>query len=138
MAKTYVKLTKEQKAEIVNLSEKGKSATEIISFLKEKYKVDFLPAKIYYTIKQHGGVSSAGKKGKKGKKSGAKSSEAQSASGEIIKLVERLERANSAIFTYLRTSLIKKLQEKHKVMTKEEIPISDGDEITPDEERESR
>jgi len=124
-----MKLTKEQKDDIVKLNKAEKKAAEIIAVLKDKYKVNLKPANVYYVIKQQRGFSK-GKK-KKGKKGDA--SETQNDAGKIIKLVERLDRANQAIFNYLRINLIRKLSEKHAVLVKEEIPIPEGDEIMPEE-----
>lgn len=124
----YSKLTEEQKNEIESLNKDGKSAVEICAVLSEKYKTTIPPGKIYYTLKQSG--KDVQKKGKNKKKD----LEVNNTVAEIIELFMRTERANEAIFNYLRTKLIVNLWEKHKVMKKEKITIIPEDELTPEQE----
>ena len=129
---SYTKLTPEQKADVVALNAKGSKAAEIIEQIKKQYNLDLKVNTLYRILQQAGVPSKRGRKGKRGKRA-LTSGDAKSAAAEIVNLVERLDRANEAIFKYLRISLIKKLAEKHQAMAKESIAVTAGDEITPDE-----
>ena len=133
---SYIKLTPEQKAEIVADAARGKTTAEIIDGLKERHKLTIKAAKIYATLK------AAGVPPKKWRQKGTigdrepralTATGAQLADNHFINLVERLDRANEAIFKYLRLNLIKKLAEKHEAMREKKIQIPEGDELTPAE-----
>jgi len=136
--KKYLKLTEDQKKEILRLRNEGKTAIQIVNDFKEK-GIILYPGKIYGIVKKPKLAKVDENKQSKPafvEKAKIDLSTALEQEEKIstLELYSRLDRSNQIIRKHLRLKFLVDIAKNHRTMKKADLPIPPGDELPNEEE----